>query len=354
MYNNFNGNLEKNQMMTPPIIGLTSSIVNDKLSNISLDDNSSGLFKIEDSKLKPIIEMPIETNNFIITGTNDEIDANENNAVNKRYLINKIDNLDNKYVTQDYIVTNYYDKTNVDNQINNINTTLTDNYYSKTDTDLKFENYYKKTTVDNKITAINNNLSNNYYNKDYIDTNYYNQTYVNEQINNINTAISNIPIKSFHYNTYEHPPTTTGSTGDNVLTNIPIFNKKDFNGDFRAIYTNFNSNMNENSEFNLVTVEFNIYAPDATNKHIMLDLICTLTTNRDKALNGNYNKPIMLGEIRSIYKGVNYARYRFTELVQYSQIIYLNFFLDNNYSSTSAPNFYLERTSLNYYLCSYY
>ena len=100
MYNNFNGNLEKNQMMTPPIIGLTSSIVNDKLSNISLEDNSTGLFKIEDSKLKPIVEMPIETNNFIITGTNEEIDENENNAVNKRYLINKIDNLDNKFMTQ--------------------------------------------------------------------------------------------------------------------------------------------------------------------------------------------------------------------------------------------------------------
>ena len=321
MYNNFNGNLEKNQMMTPPIIGLTSSIVNDKLSNISLDDNSSGLFKIEDSKLKPIIEMPIETNNFIITGTNDEIDANENNAVNKRYLIDKINNLDNKYVTQDYIVTNYYNKTN----------------------------------VDNKITAINNNLSNNYYNKDYIDTNYYNQTYVNEQINNINTTISNIPIKSFHYNTYEQPPSTSGSTGDVVLINIPVFNKKDWNGDFRGVYTNFHSNMNASSEFNFVTVEFNIYAADSSFKHAMLDLICTLTTDKDKALNGNYNKPIMLGEIKSIYKGVNYARYRFTELVQYSQILYLNFFFENNPDITTlAPKFYLERTSLNYYLCSYY
>ncbi len=321
MYNNFNGNLEKNQMMTPPIIGLTSSIVNDKLSNISLEDNSTGLFKIEDSKLKPIIEMPIETNNFIITGTNDEIDENENNAVNKRYLINKIDNLDNKFVTQDYIVTNYYNKTN----------------------------------IDNKITAINNNLSNNYYNKEYIDTNYYNQTYINGQIEAINTTISNIPIKSFHYDTYEHPPSTTGATGDVILMNIPVFDKVDFNGDFRGVYTNFYSNINENSEFNYVTVEFNIYAADSTIKHIMKDLICTLTTDKDKALNGNYNKPIMLGEIKSIYKGVNYARYRFTELIQYSQIIYLNFFLDNDATTlTSVPKFYLERTSLNYYLCSYY
>ena len=42
MYTNYNGNLEKNQMLTPPIIGLTSSIVNDKLNNISLEDNSTG------------------------------------------------------------------------------------------------------------------------------------------------------------------------------------------------------------------------------------------------------------------------------------------------------------------------
>ena len=100
MYTNYNSSLEKNQMMTPPIIGLTSSIVNDKLSNISLEDNSTGLFKIDNSTIKPIVEMPIETNNFIISGTDDEIDSNENNAVNKRYLINKITPLDNKFMTQ--------------------------------------------------------------------------------------------------------------------------------------------------------------------------------------------------------------------------------------------------------------
>ena len=99
MYTNYNSNLEKNQMMTPPIIGLTSSIVNDKLNNISLEDNSTGLFKIEDSVLKPLVEMPIETNNFIISGTDEEIDSNENNAVNKRYLINKCVGKDDQSVT---------------------------------------------------------------------------------------------------------------------------------------------------------------------------------------------------------------------------------------------------------------
>ena len=99
MYTNYNSNLEKNQMMTPPIIGLTSSIVNDKLNNIKLEDNSTGLFKIEDSKIKPIVEMPIETNNFIISGTDDEIDSNENNAVNKRYLVNKCVGKDDQTIT---------------------------------------------------------------------------------------------------------------------------------------------------------------------------------------------------------------------------------------------------------------
>ena len=99
MYTNYNSNLEKNQMMTPPIIGLTSSIVNDKLNNIKLEDNSTGLFKIEDSKIKPLVEMPIETNNFIISGTDEDIDSNENNAVNKRYLLNKCVGKDDQTVT---------------------------------------------------------------------------------------------------------------------------------------------------------------------------------------------------------------------------------------------------------------
>ena len=105
MYTNYNSNLEKNQMMTPPIIGLTSSIVNDKLNNISLEDNSTGLFKIEDSKIKPLVEMPIETNNFIISGTDEEIDSNENNAVNKRYLINKYIGKDATSITVDKVTT---------------------------------------------------------------------------------------------------------------------------------------------------------------------------------------------------------------------------------------------------------
>ena len=50
MYSTYHNVLEKNQMMTPPTIGLTSSIVNDKLSNITLEDNSSGLFAMNEDK----------------------------------------------------------------------------------------------------------------------------------------------------------------------------------------------------------------------------------------------------------------------------------------------------------------
>lgn len=41
MYTNYNGNIEKNQMLTPPTIGLTTSIVNDKLNNLNLNESDS-------------------------------------------------------------------------------------------------------------------------------------------------------------------------------------------------------------------------------------------------------------------------------------------------------------------------
>lgn len=90
----------RNEFWTPSSIGLTQSMIDSSINNIQLNNNSSDLFKIEDSKLKIIDDLAIESKNFIISGTNDEIDSNENNAVNKRYLSNKIGNLDNKYMTQ--------------------------------------------------------------------------------------------------------------------------------------------------------------------------------------------------------------------------------------------------------------
>ena len=91
----------KNEFWTPSSIGLTQSMIDSSINNILLNDNSSDLFKIEDNKLKTVDDLPIESKNFIISGTNDEIDSNENNAVNKRYLSNKIGNLDDKYMKKD-------------------------------------------------------------------------------------------------------------------------------------------------------------------------------------------------------------------------------------------------------------
>ena len=75
MYTNYNGNLEKNQMLTPPIIGLTSSIVNDKLNNITLEDNSSSeLFTTNDDKtaIQTKDGIPLEATQFNISSTNED------------------------------------------------------------------------------------------------------------------------------------------------------------------------------------------------------------------------------------------------------------------------------------------
>ena len=87
MYSTYHNVLEKNQMMTPPTIGLTSSIVNDKLSNITLEDNSSGLFTMNEDKsaIQTKDGVPLEASQFKITSSNTEINNDDTNAVNKSY-----------------------------------------------------------------------------------------------------------------------------------------------------------------------------------------------------------------------------------------------------------------------------
>ena len=87
MYSTYHNVLEKNQMMTPPTIGLTSSIVNDKLSNITLEDNSSGLFAMNEDKsaIQTKDGVPLEASQFKITSSNTEINGDDKNAVNKSY-----------------------------------------------------------------------------------------------------------------------------------------------------------------------------------------------------------------------------------------------------------------------------
>ena len=73
MYTSYINHHEKNQMMTPPTIGLTSSIVNDKLNNITLEDNSSGLFTTNEDKtaIQTKDGIPLEASQFRITPTNE-------------------------------------------------------------------------------------------------------------------------------------------------------------------------------------------------------------------------------------------------------------------------------------------
>ena len=87
MYSTYHNVLEKNQMMTPPTIGLTSSIVNDKLSNITLEDNTSGLFAMNEDKsaIQTKDGVPLEASQFKITSSNTEINGDDTNAVNKSY-----------------------------------------------------------------------------------------------------------------------------------------------------------------------------------------------------------------------------------------------------------------------------
>ena len=97
MYSTYHNVLEKNQMMTPPTIGLTSSIVNDKLSNITLEDNSSGLFAMNEDKsaIQTKDGVPLEASQFKITSSNTEINGDDTNAVNKSYCdSNYIKNID--------------------------------------------------------------------------------------------------------------------------------------------------------------------------------------------------------------------------------------------------------------------
>lgn len=95
MYSAYNSSLEKNQMLTPPTIGLTSSIVNDKLSNITLEDNSNGLFSMneDNTAIQTKDGVPLEASQVKITSSNTEIKNDDTNAVNKSYC-------DSNYIKQ--------------------------------------------------------------------------------------------------------------------------------------------------------------------------------------------------------------------------------------------------------------
>ena len=217
MYTNYNSELEKNQMFTPPIIGLTSSIVNDKLNSISLNDNSSELFTVNETAdaIQTKDNIPLEASQFVITGTNEEIDADENNAVNKRYLLTKINSLEDKYFLKSNIINKDQDPSN-ETVYSSLSThTLlgekanTEDVYDKSKIDYKLslkanieyvnqkvgikadtievnnklnlkaniDDVYNKTDIDNKLSTINSNIdlkanTADVYNKTECDSRY--------------------------------------------------------------------------------------------------------------------------------------------------------------------------------------
>ena len=82
----------RNQFWTPSNISVTQSLIDDKLNSISLTNNTSDeLFAVEASQ-------------FIITGTNEEIDQNDRNAVNKNYLLSKLQPLEDKYFLKSNVI----------------------------------------------------------------------------------------------------------------------------------------------------------------------------------------------------------------------------------------------------------
>ena len=142
----------RNEFWTPSSIGLTQSMIDSSINNIQLNNNSSDLFKIEDSKLKTVNDLPIESKNFIITGNNDEIDLNENNAVNKRYLINKINNLNNKFMTQTQCDNRYLKNDITSLNLNDLKISSGIDFNTSENGDINNINY-PKTNLKNLITS---------------------------------------------------------------------------------------------------------------------------------------------------------------------------------------------------------
>ena len=179
----------RNQFWTPSNISITQSIIDDKLNNITLNDNnSSELFTVNGSgtAIQTKNNIPLEASQFVITGSNEEIDANENNAVNKRYLSTKIDSLDDKYFLKSNIINKDQDPS-IDTVYSSDSTKMLLNYksdktYVDENLDLKANaaevnnelnlkananDVYTKTEIDDKLSDVA--ILDNVYTKQEID-----------------------------------------------------------------------------------------------------------------------------------------------------------------------------------------
>ena len=267
--------LGKNKFWTPSNIAITQSIVDSSIAKISLtDSNSTELFSVtsDSTAIQTKDNVPLQASQFIITGTNAEIDEDENNAVNKRYLVDKITPLDSKFMTQAQCDERYYDKDTVDEKLATKvnNDYLSQNYYDKGTIDITFADYYTKDEVDTNISTVNNNFSNyytktevdtklsenqfdanNYYDKDTLDNylslkadknfvlaNYYNRTDMDAKLA---TKATTTQLQEVYQNTYNkgqvYNKTEIDTTLGNYYTKTEIdTNMTTVNGNFENYY----------------------------------------------------------------------------------------------------------------------
>ena len=112
--------------------------------------------------------------------------------------------------------------------------------------------------------------------------------------------------------------------------------------------------MDSSSNINFVTLEFFIHCTDQSYVPAMKDLICTLTNTSYRALDGKCNKPFYLGLMNSENGDRYYAKYKFTEIMDYNATLYLNFFFESGISYTTNPSFILDGYEFDIHLYSYY
>ena len=97
----------RNQFWTPSNISVTQSLIDDKLNNINLTNNASDeLFTVDPAgtAIQTRENVPLEASQFIITGTNEEIDQNDRNAVNKNYLVSKLQPIEDKFFLKENVI----------------------------------------------------------------------------------------------------------------------------------------------------------------------------------------------------------------------------------------------------------
>ena len=97
----------RNQFWTPSNISVTQSLIDDKLNGISLTNNASDELLAVDpagTAIQTRENVPLEASQFIITGTNEEIDQNDRNAVNKNYLVSKLQPIEDKYFLKSNVI----------------------------------------------------------------------------------------------------------------------------------------------------------------------------------------------------------------------------------------------------------